>query len=164
MCSNRVLHDPMHSNPPHQKTKWKQNLCHPQFLPPPTTLQRSLPICGTAVHALLGWTPSAHCWAWRVSSWGHLLDPSFDFLITLSQGKAPAWTMCALRLVGFVISEFSSPYTSMQHHSGPVWQKVSLVPTFPHAIHITPCAASPQLPPHGGTSQGGRVVANPVSV
>lgn len=62
-------------NPNETRIPVTSTFCHPQ------------PLCRGVYPSveLLGWTPSARCWAWSVSSWGHLLaDLSFDFLITLS--------------------------------------------------------------------------------
>lgn len=145
----------MFKKPPHNSVCAAAESCMtPALKPTPSENQMKPESPSPPVHPsveLLGCTPSAHCWACRVSGWGHPLpDPSFDFLITPSQRKGPCLDLCpeARRVCPQWV--LLSPHLYAQLGTG-----CPLSP-HPHAITTTPCAASPQLPPHGGTSQGGK--------
>lgn len=71
MSSSQVLHDPMHSEPPHQKTKWKT------LIPVTLSFCHTQPLCR-------GVYPSAHCWLWRVKCGPPLLNKAGFLPSTLS--------------------------------------------------------------------------------
>lgn len=140
-----IPHDPC--------TQTHQNQIKPESLSPP--------ISATPNHSAEKFSHLWNCWCghqvptagleeflagdilsqiYLLTSWSHFL-----------REKTPAWT-CAMRLVGFVSSEFSSPYISLQFG---MWCPLSPHPPS-HAHHALRCLI-PKI-------KGRRTVANPVSL